>query len=139
MPKKVSPRRKLTRRQLRDLDIEINFLEGVVARDPKFIDALRVLGDSYTRRSRFADGLKIDQRLARRYPRDPFILYNLCCSYALTKKIKSSAHALLRALDHGYCDFALLKKDPDLANLRRAPIFEKILAHIERVQMKMVG
>ena len=44
MPKK--PRSKLTRKEQRDLDIEIGFLEGVVDRDPKYVEALQVLGDN---------------------------------------------------------------------------------------------
>ena len=45
MPKK--PRSRLTRKEQRDLDVEIGFLEGVVHRDPKYVEALQVLGDNY--------------------------------------------------------------------------------------------
>ena len=48
MPKKVASRKSLTRQEKRDLDIEIGFLEGVVDRDPSFVDALQLLGDDYT-------------------------------------------------------------------------------------------
>ena len=59
MPPKRSKR--LTREQERNLDIEIGFLEGVVRRDPGYLDALQILGDNYTRRGRFNDGLKVDE------------------------------------------------------------------------------
>ena len=50
MLNKSSTRRKLTRKEQRDLDIEINFMEGVIRRDPKCIEAWRVLSDDYARR-----------------------------------------------------------------------------------------
>ena len=79
MLKKGSSRRKLTRREQRDLDIEINFIEGVVQRDPHFVEALQILGDDYTRRGKFDEGLRIDEQLSRLRPRDPMALYNLAC------------------------------------------------------------
>src|ERR1043165_7077740 len=64
MPKKAPVRKKLNRQEKRDLDIEIGFLEGLVKRDPGYVDALQILGDDYTKRGKFTLGLKIDQRLA---------------------------------------------------------------------------
>ena len=64
MPKKVASRKSLTRQEKRDLDIEIGFLEGVVERDPSFVDALQLLGDGYTKRGKYLAGLRIDQKLA---------------------------------------------------------------------------
>ena len=67
MPKKSPVRKKLTRREQRNLDIEISFIEGVVRRDPRYLEALQVLGDDYTRRGRYREGLKIDETLAGQY------------------------------------------------------------------------
>jgi tetratricopeptide (TPR) repeat protein len=90
MPKKInSPRKKLTRQELRDLDLEILFLEGSFRRDPAYIEALQILGDDYTRRGRFAEGLKIDERLSRLRPDDAVVHYNLACSYSLTEQIEA--------------------------------------------------
>src|SRR5947209_1831922 len=117
MPKKVSLGSKLTRRQQRDLDIEIGFMEGVVQRDPKFVEALQILGDDYTRRGKFHEGLKVDEQLAQLRPQDPTMLYNLACSYALTKRYERAVAALSQAIEQGYRDFKWLVKDPDLSDL----------------------
>src|SRR5438876_3776733 len=101
MPKKANLGRKLSRRQQRDLDIEIGFMKGVVQRDPKFVEALQILGDDYTRRGKFVEGLKIDEKLARLRPEDPTMLYNLACSYALTKHYERAVGALSRAIEQG--------------------------------------
>jgi hypothetical protein len=44
MPKKPLAR-KLTRDEKRNLDVEIGFIEGVVRKDPSFVEALQILGD----------------------------------------------------------------------------------------------
>ncbi|MBN2505714.1 MAG: hypothetical protein JXQ71_03360 [Verrucomicrobia bacterium] len=124
------PRRKLTRRERRDLDIEIGFLESLVLRDPRYVEALQVLGADYSKRGDFANGLRVGQQLARLRPADPIVLYNLACSYSLTGRLRLAADALNRAIEHGYKNFRLLHKDPDLANLRRHAVFKRVQARI---------
>ncbi|HKQ39042.1 MAG TPA: hypothetical protein VJ063_13275 [Verrucomicrobiae bacterium] len=127
----------MSRRELRDLDVEIGFLKGVVGRDPGFVEALQVLGDAYTKRGRFDAGLEVDEALSKLCPRDPMVLYNLACSYALTKRHEQAGLALLRALDMGYSDFKWLMKDPDLESLRKHPAFEKIRAKVKKVAIRV--
>ena len=67
----------LTTKEIRDLDIEISFLQGIVDRDSEYIEALQLLGDDYTKRGKFDDGLKIDEHLAKLLPEDSMIFYNL--------------------------------------------------------------
>ena len=43
MLNKAATKRKLTRREQRDLDVEISFMEGVVRREPGCVEAWRVL------------------------------------------------------------------------------------------------
>ena len=128
----------MTREQERNLDIEIGFLEGVVRRDPGYIDALQILGDNYTRRGRFEDGLKVDEQLVRLRPGDALVHYNLACSYSLTEQFESAAVALNRALDLGYRDFKWLSKDPDLAKLRKHPLYKKVRARIKAMEIKIL-
>ena len=137
MLKKAGAKKKLTRQEVRDLDIEIGFMEGVVQRDPRFVQALQILGDDYTRRGKLDDGLKIDERLSRLRPRDPMVLYNLACSYALTKRLEEAVAALSRAIDRGYHDFRWLMKDPDLANLRKHSLFKRIRAKVRSSKIKV--
>jgi tetratricopeptide (TPR) repeat protein len=137
MPKKInSPRKKLTRQELRDLDLEILFLEGVVRRDPAYIEALQILGDDYTRRGRYIEGLKMDERLSLLRPDDAVVQYNLACSYSLTNQIELACETLDAAINLGYRDFKSMDKDPDLANLRRHVEYKKIRAKIRGLQAK---
>src|SRR5437016_11100510 len=100
MPEKITAKngRKLTRRELRELDIKISFMEGIVQRDPKYVEALQILGDHYTQRGQFNHSLKVDRQLSRLEPRNPLVFYNLACSYSLNSEIDMAAAALERAL-----------------------------------------
>ncbi|MFM1769987.1 MAG: hypothetical protein RJA22_2516 [Verrucomicrobiota bacterium] len=128
-------RRKLTRREQRDLDIEIGFMEGVVRRDPECAEAWLVLTEDYVRRSRQEEGLRAAETLARLHPDDPAVFYNLACGYSLARRIEPSLAAISKAIAMGFSDFKWLLKDPDLGNLRKDPNFKKVWGKIRPVRM----
>jgi tetratricopeptide (TPR) repeat protein len=138
MPQKSSVRKKLTRRETRDLDIKIDFIEGIVRRDPDYVEALQLLGDHYTQRGKFEDGLKVDEKLSRLEPTNPLVFYNLACSYSLTGEIELAAASLRRAILLGYRDFTWLAKDPDLRILRKHPLYRTIREQIRRMKVKVL-
>lgn len=137
MPRKNCARKKLTRRETRELDLKIEFMEGIVRRDPRYVEALQVLGDHYTQRGRFQQGLKVDEQLSRLQPANPLVFYNLACSYSLIGQVDLAAAALERAISLGYRDFNWLTKDPDLRTLRKHPLFRSIEARIRKMKVKV--
>lgn len=138
MPEKSSTKnKKLTRRVTRDLDVKISFLEGLMHRDPGYVEALQILGDHYTERGRFQEGLKVDQQLARLDPKNPLVFYNLACSYSLNGEFDPAVQALEQALALGYRDFKWLAKDPDLRQLRKHPVFRDIEAKIRKMKVRI--
>ena len=49
MPVKSSARKKKpSHQEARELDMQIQFMEGLVQRDPEYVDVLQLLGDHYT-------------------------------------------------------------------------------------------
>ena len=127
----------MTRRETRDLDVKIEFIEGIVRRDPKYVEALQLLGDHYTQRGRFEQGLKVDEQLSQLEPTNPLVFYNLACSYSLIGEVDLAAASLDKALLLGYRDFKWLAKDPDLQALRKHPIYRAIQAKIRRMKVKV--
>jgi len=132
-----SSSRKTSRVNQRELDVKIQFMEGIVRRDPNYVDALQLLGDHYTQRGRFNEGLGVDERLARLEPKNPLVFYNLACSYSLTDQFDRAALAIEKALQLGYRDFAWLAKDPDLKKLRAQPIYREIQKKIRGLKVKV--
>jgi tetratricopeptide (TPR) repeat protein len=138
MPEKSCAKsKKWTRREIRDLDVKIAFMEGVVRRDPKYVEALQILGDHYTQRGQFNHSLKVDQQLSRLEPRNPLVYYNLACSYSLNRDFDLAAAALEKALTLGYRDFKWLARDPDLRPLRKHPSFRHIEDTIRKMKVKV--
>lgn len=129
--------RKKSRANHRDLDVKIGFMEGLIRRDPNYVDALQLLGDHYTQRGRFVEGLNVDERLARLEPGNPVVFYNLACSYSLTDQFERAAQSLEKAIQLGYKDFAWLAKDPDLKKFRQQPAFRDILKKIPWKKIKV--
>src|SRR3954469_1687466 len=138
MPEKISARKKLKRQESKDLDVKIRFMEGIVRRDPEYIEALQLLGDHYTQRGHYERGLKVDEQLSRLEPANPLVFYNLACSYSLIGEVDAAAAALEKALSLGYRDFKWLAKDPDLRTLRKHPLFRDIQAKIRKMNVKIV-
>ena len=137
MPVKHSANRnKRTRKETRDLDFRIGFMEGIVRRDRRYVEALQILGDLYTQRGRYEHSLKVDKRLSRLEPGNPNVFYNLACSHALTGRFKLAAAALEKALRLGYRDFKWIARDPDLRYLRKHPLFHRIQAEIHRIKVR---
>jgi tetratricopeptide (TPR) repeat protein len=136
MPVKSSARKKQGPASQRELDVKIEFMEGLVRRDPDYADALQLLGDHYTQRGRFTEGLKVDERLARLEPENSLVFYNLACSCSLTGQFDRAALALEKALSLGYRDFAWLARDPDLKQFRQQPAYDEIKARIRQMKIK---
>jgi tetratricopeptide (TPR) repeat protein len=117
----------------RELDVEISFLEGLVRRDPAYVDALQLLGDDYTQRGRFEEGLRVDQKLSELDPKNPLSFYNLACSLSLTGKLEDAAQAIETALDLGFRDFKWMARDPDLKALRKHAHYARLREKIRRM------
>ena len=135
--KKRPSSKKLNRKDVRDLDVKISFLEGIVRRDPRFVEALQVLGDHYTQRGHFDHSLCVDKQLSRLDPRNPLVFYNLACSYSLNEEFDRAASALEKAISLGYRDFKWLAKDPDLRRLREHPLYRSIEAKIRKMKIRI--
>src|SRR5712671_2042560 len=136
MPQKPTVKtKKMTRKDVRELDVKIGFMEGIIRRDPLYVEALQILGDHYTQRGKFDHSLKVDKRLSRLEPRNPLVYYNLACSHSLNREFDLAAAALEKALALGYRDFKWLARDPDLRRLRQHPLFREIEAKIRRMKV----
>jgi tetratricopeptide (TPR) repeat protein len=135
--KSCSKPRRLTRKETRELDIKISFMEGIVRRDQQYVEALQILGDHYTQRGKFECSLNVDKQLSDLEPSNPLVFYNLACSYCLNGEFSLAAEALDRALSLGYRDFKWLAKDPDLSPLRKHPLYRPIEDKIRRMKVRV--
>lgn len=115
-------------------DTEIQFYESLIKKRPNFVHALISLGDAYTRRGFYEEGLAIDKKLVRLRPDDPVVHYNLACSLSLLGKLDEALQELKNAVLLGYNDFDYILKDPDLKNLHTHPEFKNFWQKIMRLK-----
>ena len=132
-----SSNKRLSRREAREIDVKISFMEGLVRRDRRYVEALQILGDHYTQCGRYNEGLRVYKRLSRLQPDNPSVFYNLACSHSLNGEIDKAATALNKALSLGYRDFRWLAKDPDLRSLRKHTIYRTIEDRIRRMMVRI--
>ena len=111
-----------------DIEFEISFYNGLIAKKPDFAEALIALGELYTAAGMYQEGLAVDERLAQIRPDDPIVLYNLGCSYSLLGHIDKAYRSVKKAINCGYCDFKHLQQDDDLSNLREDRRFQQYLS-----------
>lgn len=133
MAKRSRTRKKLTRQQMRDLDIEIAFLEGLVQKAPTYLEALKLLSDDYLQRGLFDLGLLTDEQIAELEPGDPQAYFNLACSYSLNGQQDAAADALSLAIDYGYCDWKWITREQSLEPLRLSPEYNSVLSKIQSI------
>ncbi len=108
-------------------DFEIHFYEGILRDNPDQFDALTILGDLYTKKGWHEKGLAVEKRLLQLRPEDPYVLYNLACSYSLLNNIDQAFKIMKMAIAFGYQDFDFLKEDTDLTNLLADKRFREYL------------
>jgi tetratricopeptide (TPR) repeat protein len=120
------------RKEDAQIAFEIQFYEGLLKKNSNFEQALMLLGDLYTKTGRYQEGLAIDQRLLRLRPDDPYVIYNLACSYSLLNRMEEARKMIKLAIDSGYEDLAYLERDPDLSCLLQDQQFQAYLAQQKR-------
>ncbi len=109
------------------LDFEIEFYERLLKKNPDETTILIALGNAYTERGLYEQGLSVDKKLVSLTQDEPVFYYNLACSFSLLKKQKEAIKALSKALEFGYRDFKHIKIDRDLDNIREDSLFKALL------------
>ena len=119
------------------LNFEIRFYKQLIQVAPNFVEALSCLGELYTKKGYFKEGLEVDLRLKELKPYDPVVYYNLACSYSILGEIDKSLTCLKHAVFLGYQDISCINKDKDLANVRKTIDFKEFIKKIKEVKPRI--
>ncbi len=119
-----------------DIDFEIQFCENLLRKNPNFLEGLTLLGDLYTKKGMYKEGLAVDEKLVQLKPEDETCWYNLACSYSLLGDIDLAFRSIKMALKCGYVHFEHLEKDSDLSNLKKDARFQKYYSRVKSKLLK---
>lgn len=110
---------------------ERDFYERLLKVMPESKDVMTELAAWYTDNGEYERGLALDLRLAKLYPDDPYVWYNLACSHSLCKNVDAAIAALTEAVIRGYDEIDRLLEDGDLAFARESAAFERFMDKAE--------
>ena len=79
------------------------------------------------RMGRNDEALEWAERALKMDPQDPWVLYNVACTYALLDQVERAIDCLERAVGQGMGERHWFENDPDLASLRDDPRFKALL------------
>lgn len=111
----------------RQLDFELEFYDGILQRNPHYVEVLRVMSSNLIAKGEYDRGLELDRRLAKLCPDDQIAHYNLACTYSLLGMVDSALESLELAIQQGYDEFEYMQEDPDLESIRKDYRFHELL------------
>ena len=111
-------------------DFEIELFQGVLARNPDYVDVLKVLANNLAAKGDREGSLELDRRLVGLRPNDAAAHYNYACSLSVIGRLEEAMDNLERALELGYEHLEYLTEDRDLAPLHREPRFLRMLERL---------
>jgi adenylate cyclase len=76
-------------------------------------------------------GLELAERALGQDDKEPVVLYNVACFYAIQGDLEQAMELLARAVELGWGDRAWLETDSDLDPLRQDPRFISLLAGMQ--------
>jgi len=98
-------------------------------KNPEDPETLKSLAMCYAMEARYEPALHCYLKELEIIPQKPETYYNIACLYANMGKIEESIKNLDIAIQKGFHDWSLLKKDPDLENIRDTDYYKMLMSN----------
>jgi tetratricopeptide (TPR) repeat protein len=105
----------------------INEFSNAIKKDPSYATAYSNRAVAYMMQKKYNLALDDLKKAKELKPNDPAIRYNLASCHSLMGNVDLGFVELDAALANGFNDYDSLRKDPDIANLRKHPDWRKTL------------
>jgi len=102
-------------------DSAIAQYQDVLSVQPQYIPALYRLALIYSEKNDYVSAINKLQKIRDIQPNNPEIYYNMACIYAKQNMKNESIYWLINSINKGFHNWDQIKKDPDLANIRKTP------------------
>jgi tetratricopeptide (TPR) repeat protein len=94
---------------------------------PKYIQAMYGLVIVYSSSQEYAKALDVLQHIRQIQPGNSEVYYNIACIYAKQNMTNESISWLKQAIEKGFNNWDLIKKDPDLNNIRNMAYVNELM------------
>ncbi len=101
--------------------------ERVVSIEPLNIHALNRLSRIYSDWGEYEKALDAMEKVIKVQPDIADTYYNIACIYAKQNKVDESISWLKQAIEKGFNNWDLLKKDPDIASIRNTTFINELI------------
>ena len=105
----------------------INEFSNAIKKDPGYATAYSNGSVAYMMQKKYNLALDDLKKAKELKPNDPAIRYNLASCHSLMGNVDLAFVELDAALANGFNDYDSLRKDPDIANMRKHPDWRKTL------------
>ncbi len=114
-------------RQQSEYDQAISQYEKALSAHANDINAYNGLVLTYSEKKDYTNAIDILLKMKHLQPDNPDIYYNLACIYAKRNMTDDAVNWLKKSIDKGFRNLGLIKKDPDLENIRNTPFVNALL------------
>jgi protein O-mannosyl-transferase len=119
-------------RQLGEYDEAIAQYNKAVSIQSSMIQPMYGLVLVYSDNQEYTKALDVLQNIRKKQPGNPEVYYNIACIYAKQNKTDESTLWLKQSIEKGFHNWDLIRKDPDLANIRDTVYVKELLkSHIK--------
>ncbi len=94
---------------------------------PHHIPAMYGISLIYSSEKEYAKALEYLERIKRLQPDKPEVYYNIACIYARQDVADDATRWLRQAIEKGFKDMDLIRKDPDLENIRNTAYYSSLM------------
>ena len=114
-------------RERGDLDKAISEYKKALSIKPDSIEILNNLAVIYAAKCDYEKALIELKRIIELRPSNPDVYYNIACIYSRQDKVDEAVSWLKKAIDKGFDNWKLIRKDPDLRNIRGTEYYKELV------------
>ncbi|MGD0820762.1 MAG: tetratricopeptide repeat protein [Desulfomonilia bacterium] len=113
--------------QMGEYDDAIIQYQKAISIQPEYMKAMSGLVLIYSKFQKYDQALDVLKNMQRIQPGNPEVYYNIACIYAKQNMTDKSIEWLKQSIEKGFNNWGLIKRDPDLANIRNTSYFIELI------------
>ena len=111
------------------MEAKIRILEDQLVKNTRNLDVMYKLANLYLSIGQSDKAISYLNRALSIKPENPDVYYNLACIYSRQNNVDESVNNLQQAVQKGFHNWELIRRDPDLANIRNTAFINELMKY----------